>query len=292
MVQKLWPKVKFFQQSHRQSNRQSNRQRHRVKTDRRQDKTRCPRIPFRGHKTKTGKLFECWRFSIYNEACMAVLNLEHEDRIPASLQHCTDYCKTLIFRWLYFRETTTQHIFRRLNFRICHICSIIPLTLIIGEDIISRLQALANLHQNKVLANKKYFTVFISLSKTVQIESNKIFMFFRNSHDWCLPTQRIPSTCMTMSRTCGESFCVLSRRTSCWKASACASLFWFSMFSRPSAIAIMQPEHKHNKKYMYYYGSLCLPDPVLLPSCNLNTTINIYDPSPNQSLQVKAWQWH
>ena len=44
-----------------------------------------------------------------------------------------------------------------------------------------------------------------------------------------------------MSITLVEDLCLRSSLTSCEKQSACASLFWFSILSRPKAIAIIQP---------------------------------------------------
>ena len=70
------------------------------------------------------------------------------------------YCKTLIIRvTLFLRGHQLRYIHEILFSGFVIFCSIILTLEIIVEDFISRLYALVNLRENKVLANKKCFTV-------------------------------------------------------------------------------------------------------------------------------------
>ena len=68
--------------------------------------------------------------------------------------------KHLLFPWPYFREAVTHDLFTRLNIRDLPYLLLLSLHKeLLVRTLFSRLYDLANLRENKVLANKKYFTV-------------------------------------------------------------------------------------------------------------------------------------
>ena len=72
----------------------------------------------------------------------------------------SSYCKTLIFRvTLFSRSHHPEYIPETLLSRIILFCSIILHEKLLARTSFSRLYGLANLRENKVLANKRCFTV-------------------------------------------------------------------------------------------------------------------------------------
>ena len=72
--------------------------------------------------------------------------------------------KHLLFAWPYFREAITHYLFTRPYFR--DLRNLLPKSLdneLLARTLFSRLYALANLRENKTLANEKCFTVIICL---------------------------------------------------------------------------------------------------------------------------------
>ena len=79
--------------------------------------------------------------------------------------------KHLFFVWPYFREATILSIFPRLTFANCPLLFYNPYMISYWQGFYFRYNGLANLRQNKVLANKRCFTVHMSwIVDTVQTD--------------------------------------------------------------------------------------------------------------------------